>query len=145
MEIIPHFGLSLIPFGVTKSQVLAQLGFPTKSHVTDFGDCEIQYFQHKLVLKFEKENGDRLGWIEVHNKDFKTFGVNPWALPKENVIELFTKQLGESPELEDYFSFESYLFDKSWVELQFEFGELSSINLGVLYDDKDQPIWPDKT
>lgn len=142
MNIIPHIGLSLIPFGLTETQVIALFGFPNKSQVTESGDREIQYFQHKIELKFEAENEDRLGWIVVHNKDFQIFDTSPWVLTKDEVIELFTRELDETPNFEDYFSLESYSFDNNWVELQFEFGELHSINIGVLYDEDDSPLWP---
>jgi hypothetical protein len=143
MEIIPGIGLDTL---LRDDQVrsLQRIGFTNKSYLTDSDAREVQYFTLRLVLKFEPGNDGRLGWIEVHNRDSVVFGKSPWLLARAELIELFVGALGEPPELEDYSSFESVNFPSNWVELQFQFGELSCINLGVQYDDNDSPIWPVK-
>ena len=142
MDIRPGIGAGQLLFGMTKAEVFERLGFPSKSYLTDSGAREVQYFALRLVLKFEPGHDDRLGWIEVHDSASTAFGVSPWGMPHARVLALFADALGESPEFEDYGSFESHMFPGSWIELQFEFGTLSSINLGVLYDDDDNPVWP---
>ena len=144
IEIIPGTGLDMLHFGMTKSEVFEQLGFPNKSYLTA-SDCrEVQYFALKLVLKFESGNDNRLGWMEVHNRDSILLGRSPWLMPRDELVALLTRSLGEAPELDDYNHFESLTFRDSWVELQFQLGELSCINFGVRYDDNDDPIWPVK-
>lgn len=142
MEIFPGIGVAELRFGMTKSETFERLGFPNKSYLTDSNAREVQYFTLRLVLKFEPGNDGRLGWIEVHNRDALVFGVSPWGMPQPQIIDLFASALGEPPDLEDYSSFESVTFAESWVELQFQFGALSCINIGARYDDDDNPIWP---
>ncbi|MBF6023002.1 hypothetical protein [Lysobacter niastensis] len=144
MEILPGIGVGELNFGMTKSQVFERLGFPDKSYLTESEAREVQYFALRLALTFEPNNDDRLGWIEVHDKQSTVFGVSPWGMPQPQVLDLFTKSLGERPEKEDYRSFESFTYPESWVELQFEFGSLSCINIGVRYDDSESPMWPVK-
>lgn len=145
MKITPGYGVDELHFGMTKSQVFERLGFPDKSYLTEFKDREVQYFTPMLVLKFESSSEDRLGWIEVHNKDSTIFGVSPWSMQQSDVIELFSNALGGTPEQEDYSSFESFTYADHWVELQFQFGRLACINIGVRYDDNDSPVWPVET
>jgi hypothetical protein len=142
-EIVPGRGLGGLRFGASKSEVFAALGFPEKSYLTDDGDRAAQYHRLRLELTFEHENGDRLGWIEVHNRDTRIFGVSPWTLSQREAMALFADRLSEPPEHDDYGSFESYFFEGNQVELQFQFGELDCINFGVTYDD-ELPRWPEQ-
>jgi hypothetical protein len=142
MDILPGIGVGDLRFGMTKAQVFERLGFPNKSYLSSSNDREVQYFERRLVLKFETGNGDRLGWIEVHGYDSVMFGESPWGLPQPQVVELISRSLKEEPEHEDFGSFESLTWHDHWVEAQFQFGRLSCINLGVRYDDDDSPLWP---
>ncbi|HJU38502.1 MAG TPA: hypothetical protein VJ724_02945 [Tahibacter sp.] len=142
MEIIPGIGLDTLPFGMTKSEVFARLGFPNKSFLMESDSRAVQYFALRLELKFESGNDARLGWMEVHNRDSTMLGISPWRMPRSELVALLTGTFGEEPRLNDYGSFESVTFRDYWVELQYELGELSSINFGVRYDDNGEPIWP---
>ncbi|AJQ96571.1 hypothetical Protein YC6258_04539 [Gynuella sunshinyii YC6258] len=54
-------------------------------------------------------------------------------------VDQFLKEPGK---IEDYGSFLSVTYEENWVELQFEFGCLSRICIGNLYDDGNNPKWP---
>ena len=94
----------------------------------------------KLILKIEPS--DRLGWIEVHNREAIWLHICPWRLSKISLLEKLSDALKDSYEIDDYGRMESYSYKNAWLELQYEFGELYSFNFGVGYDENDEPIWP---
>jgi len=135
-------GLDIVQFGATEQQVIALLGEPDKIYFTD-ADCKrVQYNVLQLEFSFEPENENRFGWVEVYNSNATLFGKQLIGTSENDVIEFLTSQLDTKPTYEDYGSFVSYTYDNEWLELQFEFGRLRNINFGVLYSDKDAPVWP---
>ena len=142
MEIILAKGTDIIQFGLTQDQCEKALGIPDIVYQTDTECIRAQYNKLLLELSFEPENDNRLGWIEVHNPSAKMLGQKLIGKNQQTVQEFLTSQFGEEPEIENYGSFITVAYDSQWVELQFKFGSLANINLGVLYDTNDEPIWP---
>lgn len=142
MEIFPGIGTDLIRFGMTEAEILALLGKADKTYVTDEGCKRLQFNLLRIELSFEPENGNRLGWIEIHNPEASWNDRSLIGLSENEVVEFVSGLLKEDPEIEDYGSFLSISYDESWVELQFQFNRLDNINFGVLYDERDAPQWP---
>jgi hypothetical protein len=142
MQIYLGRGVDQISFGMTESDLIDLLGVPDKICVNDSGNRDLLYYQLKLILKIEPSNGSRLGWISVRNRAARLGQMNPWAVGRIEVLAYLASQLGEVAALDDYEWMESYSFNRAWVELQFELGELTSFNFGVPYGDDDEPIWP---
>ncbi len=116
----------------------------TKYMCTDFDCKRLQFYTRRIELSFEADDGNLLGWMEIYHPDAVLFGVKVIGMMQKQVLDLVSKHLREKPELEDHGSFISVFYEDSWLELQFEFGSLHSIHLGVLYDESDEPIWPSK-
>jgi hypothetical protein len=135
-------GVDDILFGLTEAAILTMLGKPDKIDVSDSDNRRLMYYDLKLVLQIEPMNYDRLGWIRVHNKQATWNSINPWIMKCEVLLEMLSQFLGEEYEQEDYGHMESFSFYQNWVELQYELGELTAFNIGVLYGDDDEPIWP---
>lgn len=142
IEIIPGTGTSLIRFGLDESQAIQILGKPDKTYVTECKTKRLQFNEYLIELSFEPENEDRLGWIEVHNSSSTLFGKKLINLQRSEIVKFVSEKLSESPVTEDYGSFVSIVFEKNWLELQFNFDLLKCINLGVLYLDGNTPAWP---
>jgi len=134
MEVLPSIGINIINFGATEKEAINLLGSPDKVYTTD-SDCKrLQFNKQQIELSFEPDNNNLLGWIEVHNSNATLFGKNLIGKEQNEVLKFVTDKLNEKPKIKDY--------DSDWVELQFEFGTLKSINLGVKYNDNDTPQWP---
>lgn len=142
MNICLSTGLDNLVFGMIESEVISTLGEPNKIVVSTFGNRELLYYKFKLALKIEPENDDRLGWIGVHNRDARWNSHKIWNIDKEQLLSLLAAELEEGYTFDDYGNMESFSFKESWVELQYEFGELYSFNFGVRYDGNNLPIWP---
>ena len=142
MEVLPGKGISVISFGVTEKEAINFLGSPDKVYTTDSGCKRLQFNKLQIELSFEPDNNSLLGWLEVHDSNAILFGKNIIGKEQNEVLNFVTDKLKEKPEIEDYGSFISATYETEWLELQFEFGALKSINLGVKYNDNDTPQWP---
>jgi hypothetical protein len=102
-------------------------------------------FFHSLQLEcwIEENNDSRLGWLSTQNPYTSLLGKRLLGQPQLPVIEFVRSQLGDETEWEDHGSMESVFFEEQWLELQFEMGLLRRINFGVLYDENDNPAWPE--
>ena len=135
-------GIDTLLFGSTEDEAESLLGTADKYYFSDSGCKRVQYNELQLELSFEPENENRLGWIEVHNPNAILLGRQLIGQNEKTVIEFLNSKLGAKPEVEDYGSFVSITYEAEWLELQFEFGSLRCINLGVLYGEDDNPAWP---
>ena len=142
MEIKIGTGVDNICFGLTENEALKLLGKPDKIYSTDCGCHRLQFNEKLIELSFEPENDYRLGWIEVHNPQAVLFKKMLIGLPEHDVALHLIDYLSEQFEVTDYGSFSSHEYKNEWLELQYEFGRLRCINLGVLYGGDDKPVWP---
>ena len=135
-------GLDHILFGMTESEIVAALGTPDKTVITESGNRDLCYYCQKLILKIEPTNGGRLGWVSVRNRQARLADLDPWTTERGALLEHLEQELAEPYAVEDYGELESISFERSWVELQYELGELAAINFGVRYGYNDEPHWP---
>jgi len=142
MKITIGTGIDELKFGMKKSDIFALLKMPDKTYKDDYGDRFLLYYDLDLVLKIEIDHNNRLGLIEVQNPNVTLFGSEIIGKSQRDVLEFINQHLEETPEKDDFNSFESFFYEENWLELQFELGKLKSICFGVLYDRNDQPIWP---
>jgi hypothetical protein len=142
VEIRPGKGGGELLFGLTEQELVRVLGPPDKRYCTDSEVLRLQYFALRLELAIEPNNGDRFGWVEVHNPEATLFGRRLIGASIASVLSFVSESLGEEPERDDYGSRETFFYPRNWVELSVEFGRVRSINCGVMYDEADQPRWP---
>ncbi len=142
MEVTLGAGVGNLRFGLSEAKVKELLGLEDKLYETDFGCRRLQFNSVKLELSFEPDNENRLGWIEVYNPVATLFGCKCIGQSRETVLELLASELGQPSEFEDYGSFDTAFYDDQWLELQFKFGQLVNLNIGVLYGKDNQPVWP---
>ena len=129
-----------IRFGMSPSQVQALLGNPDKIIPLDDDEkrVEHQYNQLKMTFRYYDVNDEKLGWIETENPHVELFGVKAIGLNKAEAVKLLSEN---SPELDDYGSFETIFFEDVWLELQITYDEVSRVKFGVFIDENDEYIW----
>jgi hypothetical protein len=134
MRIIISNGLlinkCLIKFNSTRTEIIDSIKKPDKIYYSEEGDVRWQYFNYMIELSFERENNFKLGWIEIYNETVEIFSFKPIKINKTKVLEVINNRFSYSPEIDDYGSFESYFYEKDWLELQFMFNRLVNINFG---------------
>ncbi|MGR3278008.1 hypothetical protein ACSYAD_23195 [Acaryochloris marina NIES-2412] len=142
MKVILGAGVGNLRFGLSEAQVKELLGVEDKLYETEFGCRRLQFNSVMLELSFEPDNDNRLGWIEVYNPSATLLGCKLIGQSRQTVLESLEPELGQPSEFEDYGSFDTVFYDDQWLELQFKFGHLVNLNIGVLYGKDDQPVWP---
>ena len=144
MEVRIGLGLDRFVFGQTQSEIISALGPADKQYATDSGRICLQYFDLRVEFSFSPEEENRLGWIEVYNPAATLFGHLVVGEQVARITKLTAEALGEEPEHKDFGSLETFFFPKAWLELQVTFGRVVCVSLGVVYDERDEPIWPDR-
>lgn len=138
-------GVDDLLLGMNEHEVMALKGSPDKVVISDDSENRnLCYYGPRLVLKIEPANGHRLGWISVRNRNSRLRGLDPWSMERQALLQHLTSELVESCEFDDYGEMEPFFFPDSWVELQYDLGELTAINSGVPYDLDDEPRWPQR-
>jgi hypothetical protein len=142
MEIAIGIGIGELLFGFTESKVKEILGLEDKLYLTDLGCRRLQFYNEMLELSFEPDNDGLLGWIEVHNPEAILFKQKLLGQTKDKVLELLVAKLGQPSGYDDYGSFDTAFYEEQWLELHFHFGRLTNLNIGVLYGEDNEILWP---
>lgn len=142
MQIIIGQGIDNLKFGLTPQQVLDSWGVADKEYEDENGDKFFAYFDQKVALRFDKEHQFKLCWIECTNPKTNLLGANVFELEPDQVTYLIEQEEAEEPEFHEFGWLETFFYPREWLELQFQFGDLSAVNFGVFYDEKDRPEWP---
>lgn len=148
MEIELGRGYGSFLFGMSERQIIDVFGNPDKKYPSEFKEIYYEYHNYQVALKFEDDLGvdigyKRLGLIEVKERNSTIFGRRIWNDAKLDIISFLEKKINSNGIITDYGGFESICFDEYWLELQLELGRLTSINIGVLLDSNEKPIWSD--
>ena len=146
MIIKPGVGIDQIKFGMSQNEVIKLLGEPTRILVDEDDKDKspvFQYNQLRLRLTFYREDDMRLGYIRTTNRHAKLQNQNLIGIPIEDALKAFGHPKS-SWEEELYFTFNSYFNETIWTVLHEEYGVVSNIELGYLFDEKgENPIWPE--
>ena len=128
-------------FGLDENELKKTAGDPDKRYIED-DLIHLVYFCDRVILWLEDHDGYKFGWAEVKNPGARIYGHNLMGKAHSQVVDIISSHMDEEPIWEDYGRLETAFFEDVWLELQFEFGVLDSINFGVLYDESDKPQWP---
>ena len=132
MKISPGLGTDLIAFGVTEFEVTKNLGMPDKAYLTDSNSSRLQYHELRVELAFEPNDGNRLRWMTIHNPDAELFDRKLIGHREIEVLNFLSMQIDEEPRVEDYGALLCVTYPSYRLELQFQFGRLSCINIGIV-------------
>ncbi|WP_418512087.1 hypothetical protein [Corallibacter sp.] len=101
-----------------------------------------QYDKLKMKLTFYNEFDSKLGYLRTANPEIK---INGQPIIGIDINEVF-KSYGIDKNhwsKEHYFTFDSYFNEKIWTTLNVEYGVVTDIEFGFLYDESgENPKWP---
>lgn len=145
MTIKPGIGINDIKFGMTESQILNLIVKPNKIVVDEDDEDKNRVYQYdelKLRLTFYNKYKGKLGYIRVANPKIKIKGNLIIGIRIEDVFKSYGLS-NENWNEEDYFTFNSYFNEKIWTTLNEEYGVVTDIEFGYLFDNKgENPNWP---
>ncbi|MCO6360237.1 hypothetical protein [Roseivirga pacifica] len=146
MKIKPGVGIDNLKFGMTEEQIFDLVGTPT-TIVVDKDDEDknlvYQYNELKLRLTFYREYGLKFGYVRTSNPKITLNNKAIIGIPINDAIKIFEINEDYWNE-EQYFTFNSYFNEKMWTTLNVEYGVVTDIEFGYLFDEKgEKPYWPE--
>lgn len=142
MELKPGYGIDEILFGMKENDIISLLGQPDKIYTSedDEDECFYQYNAQKLRLKFYLEEEGRLGYIYSSSPDLKYKGNSILHTPSSGFHELFQSKAADWSK-DEYESLEIWFNESLWLTLNFEYDEVSEVEIGVLFKGDDEYDW----
>jgi hypothetical protein len=150
-------GLGEIRFGWSKDQLEKYLGTPDEkddftypvSEDTEVGSESWHYDEYEFSASFNEEDEWKLGALAVSSDEFLLNGKKLIGLSREAFLnEIKDLNLGEYDE-EDWSSDENpdqklMAFADTSINFWFEDGFVTEIQWGPMFNEEDEPIWPEK-
>jgi len=138
MEVKLGIGLDNISFGVVQDSLKNQLGDPDK---VDTDNDELLLLKYnKLKSTFWMDELARLHWIQCSNPLLIIQNIKVIGMEVEEATSKLALVLDSAYEFEDYGSMESYSFPEYELEIQSEYGIVTTVCFGH-YWDNDEPVY----
>jgi len=145
MKIKTGIGINEIKFGFTENQVLDLIGQPTLIKIDKEDEDKNRVYQYdklKMKLTFYNEYDGKLGYIRTSNPKIEINGIRIIGIEIDKVFEVYGLKK-EDWNKENYFTFNSYFNENIWTTLNEEYGVVTDIEYGFLFDESgENPIWP---
>ncbi|WP_417368389.1 hypothetical protein [Flavobacterium beibuense] len=141
MKVNLRTGVDKLLFGMKQQDVKAIYGEPDREYKDDEENIIYVYNKEKFRLTFYSDEDFRLGYIISANPDLELFSNKiigqKWgdvaAVLKENKITSFEK--------EPFDITDNYFNEDNWVIFQVEFDEVDTLELGAVFNSKDEFDW----
>lgn len=141
MKVNLRTGVDKLLFGMKQQDVMAIYGEPDREYKDDEENIIYVYNKEKFRLTFYSDEDLRLGYIISANPDLELFSNKiigqKWgdvaAVLKENKITSFEK--------EPFDITDNYFNEDNWVIFQVEFDEVDTLELGAVFNSKDEFDW----
>lgn len=141
MKINLRTGVDKLLFGMKQQDVKGIYGEPDREYKDDEENIIYVYNKEKFRLTFYSDEDFRLGYIISANPDLELFSNkiigqkwgNVAAVLKENKITSFEK--------EPFDITDNYFNEDNWVIFQVEFDEVDTLELGAVFNSKDEFDW----
>lgn len=141
MKVNLKTGVDKLLFGMKQQDVKAIYGEPDREYKDDEENIIYVYNKEKFRLTFYSDEDFRLGYIISANPDLELFSNKiigqKWgdvaAVLKENKITSFEK--------EPFDITDNYFNEDNWVIFQVEFDEVDTLELGAVFNSKDEFDW----
>jgi len=133
-------GVDQIRFGISRALLEAQLGNADKVDTDESGNPLLIY--NRLQCTFWLNENDELHWIQCSNSSARLWDEIVIGQPFATQLDMLETLAGECASLDDYGSMESYGFSANELELQVEYGVVTSICFGNFWNADDTAIYP---
>lgn len=144
MELKPKIGIDSLKFGMTQKDILEVLGIPDRK-VFDQDDDEqllLEFNKLKLRLTFYLNEQNRLGYIRTSNPNLTFNGKKIIGSKVDFAKKEIFGGIVDEWEIEEYDFFITHSNEEVWLTLNEEFGEVSVVEVGVTFSDRENYDWP---
>ena len=146
VEVIPFVGFGGVRLGMTRIEVVAELGSPNSISTDKYGDEEWTYTEPAVACCFSPDDVGRLGSITFRSSAYTVGGTYIVGLSADELRRLGDTNVLVGLVLEDEMSelgAESYGCDVLGLGFWVSNGVVVNMTLYPRYDSSgDQPLWP---
>ena len=145
MKVLLAAGIGELLFGMKTSDVEEIYGAPDKIFNDDDKNLIYLYNRYKWRLTFYSDEDFRLGYVISSHPDLKLFNINLIGEKIEIVKQNLNERGFRKWEQEYFDTTENHFNEEHWLILQAEFGEVISVEVGAIINDKDEFNWKFKS
>jgi len=152
-EIVPRRGIGIILFGITREELVDILGEPDETELPDESSGvrleSCLYNSINCSFSFDPDHDGKLVEISVENGYFHVFNLIRVGVSKEDLLAIETKiKLGKAfikdEGSEEFPTHELISYDHLGLNLHFDDGIISKIQIRVLFNTDDSVNWPEE-
>jgi hypothetical protein len=141
MNINPRNGVGKLVFGMQQQHVIAVYGKPSKQFKDEERNIVYLYNQYKMRLTFYDDEEFRLGYIVVSNPEVTLFDKKILGRSPKEVQDELPQKAYKTWEVADEDGVESYFNEENWLMFIAEFGEITKVEVGAVFDNNDEFDW----
>ncbi|RZJ69783.1 hypothetical protein [Flavobacterium sp.] len=140
MELNPKKGIANLLFGMKQADVEKLIGKSNLQFKDDDGNEICVYDSLKLRLTFYEDEGFRFGYIISSNPEVLLFGKPIIGQTAEAVKSELPKAF-KTWETERFDLATNHFNEANWLILQEEFAQIAKVEMGAVFNDKDEVEW----
>ncbi|MBD3583586.1 hypothetical protein [Flavobacterium selenitireducens] len=140
MQLIPKKGIANLLFGMKISDVESAIGKSDLHFKDDDNNAIHVYNALKLRLTFYEDESYRFGYLISGNPELELGGQKLIGQTVENVKPLLPKAF-KTWETERFDLATNHFNEANWLILQEEFGTIAKVEMGAVFNDKDEVEW----
>jgi hypothetical protein len=141
MNIHPKIGVGDLLFGMKQQHVEVIIGKPSKQFKDEEDNTIYLYNQQKMRLTFYQEEEGRLGYIVMSHPDMQLFDAKLMGFTPKEVMNVLPEKLYKSWEVAEEDGVVSYFNEENWLMLIAEFDAVVKVEIGAVFNDKDEFDW----
>jgi len=140
MKLILKKGIADLLFGMKQQDVEKLIGKSDLHFKDDDNNAIHVYNKLKLRLTFYEDEGFRLGYVISANPELELDGHPLIGKTVETIKENLPKSF-KTWEVERFDLATNHFNEANWLILQEEFGIVAKVEMGAVFNDKDEVEW----
>jgi hypothetical protein len=141
IEVKPKFGIDQLLFGMKVSDVKTIYDQPDLIYEDEDGNQILSYYAFQWKLTFYEDEGFRMGYIVSTNPELTFKGATLINENAEEIIAFFKTSNIDSWEIKKIDGNTQFFNESNWLLLHEEFGKIIKIELGAVFNNKDEFDW----
>ncbi len=141
MKINPTVGIDKLVFGMKKADVEAVYGKSSKTYKDEEANEIVEFNAQKIRLTFYSDEDFKLGYLVSSATDLMIFDEKIIGEETKKVIDFLTQKGLKSWEKSFADGVETYFNEDNWLLLHAEFGAITEIEIGAIFNNKDEFDW----
>lgn len=141
MELYPKKGIGKLLFGMKRKDVESVMGKPDSQFEDDDKNVIYVYNNARLRLTFYEDEDLRFGYLITSNPDISLSGATLIGRGISEVKHELPAKTFKSWENEQFDIARNHFNEDNWLILQEEFGLVSKVEMGAVFNDKDEFAW----